>query len=193
MTTFLKSVRVKNFKAVKDSGSVKLTPLTVFIGNNGSGKSSLIEGLQTIQDIVDNGLDQAMQNWLGFEHIWHKGMEHKTPTKDKFLSHLNRIRSEEKKSQKLIAAERLSQSNPMSFELRGKATESFKNFIAKTEISLGEGGNELFFVDEKLIIKDFTYLRNQKGKTEALYTGKEKLELPEQHKFFPVFARRLDS
>ena len=38
-TTRLDSIRVQNFKAIHDSGTVKLTPLTVLIGNNGSGKS----------------------------------------------------------------------------------------------------------------------------------------------------------
>jgi AAA15 family ATPase/GTPase len=37
------SFRVKNFKAVQDSKTIKFTPLTVFIGNNGSGKSSIFE------------------------------------------------------------------------------------------------------------------------------------------------------
>jgi predicted ATPase len=37
----LQSFRLRNFKAVRDSKAVRLTPLTVFIGNNGSGKGSL--------------------------------------------------------------------------------------------------------------------------------------------------------
>ena len=65
----LKSFRLKNFKAVRDSGVVKFTPLTVLIGDNGSGKSSLVEGLQTYQRIVTDGLDEAMNEWRGFEHI----------------------------------------------------------------------------------------------------------------------------
>ncbi len=65
----LKSFRLKNFKAIRDSGVVKFTPLTVLIGDNGSGKSSLIEGLQTYQRIVTDGLDEAMQEWRGFEYI----------------------------------------------------------------------------------------------------------------------------
>ena len=52
---FLSSVSIANFKAVRKSGTVKLTPLTVFIGNNGSGKSSLIEGLETYQETVSRG------------------------------------------------------------------------------------------------------------------------------------------
>ena len=59
----LKSFRQKNFKAIRDSEVVKFTPLTVLIGNNGSGKSSLVEGLQTYQRIVTDGLDAAMQMW----------------------------------------------------------------------------------------------------------------------------------
>ena len=38
----LSSIRVHNFKAVADSGPVRLTPLTVFVGHNGTGKSSIV-------------------------------------------------------------------------------------------------------------------------------------------------------
>ncbi len=73
----LQSLRVRNFKAVVDSKTVKLGPLTAFIGNNGAGKSSLIEALATYQAIVRDGLDMAMQRWLGIEHVRHKGQEAK--------------------------------------------------------------------------------------------------------------------
>src|SRR5262249_44047919 len=74
---FLKSVAVENFKAVRRSGTVKLTPLTVFIGNNGSGKSSLIEALETYRAIVLEGLDTAMNHWHGIEHVWNKRATHR--------------------------------------------------------------------------------------------------------------------
>ena len=73
----LQSLRIRNFKAVVDSKTVKLGPLTAFIGNNGAGKSSLIEALETYQAIVRDGLDMAMQRWLGIEHIRHKAQEAK--------------------------------------------------------------------------------------------------------------------
>ena len=73
----LQSVHIRNFKAIVDSRTVKLGQLTVFIGHNGSGKSSLIEGLETYQAIVTDGLDSAMQRWLGIEHARHKGVEAK--------------------------------------------------------------------------------------------------------------------
>ena len=71
----LKSFRLKNFKAIQDSGVVKFTPLTVLIGDNGSGKSSLVEGLQTYQRIVADGLDEAMQSWRGFEYVHNPPMD----------------------------------------------------------------------------------------------------------------------
>jgi predicted ATPase len=73
----LQSLRVRNFKAIVDSKTVKLGALTAFIGNNGAGKSSLIEALQTYQSIVRDGLDIAMQRWLGIEHARHKGQDAK--------------------------------------------------------------------------------------------------------------------
>jgi predicted ATPase len=69
----LQSARVRNFKAIVDSRTVRFGPLTVFIGHNGSGKSSLIEALETYQSIVVDGLDVAMQRWLGIEHVRHLG------------------------------------------------------------------------------------------------------------------------
>ena len=73
----LQSLRIRNFKAVVDSKTVKLGALTAFIGNNGAGKSSLIEALETYQAIVRDGLDLAMQRWLGIEHVRHKAQEAK--------------------------------------------------------------------------------------------------------------------
>ncbi len=65
----LNSFRLRNFKAVRDSGEIHFTPLTVFIGNNGSGKSSLIEGLKAFRDIAEDDLVDVMQSWHGFENV----------------------------------------------------------------------------------------------------------------------------
>jgi AAA15 family ATPase/GTPase len=71
----LQSVRVRNFKAIVDSRTVRFGPLTAFIGYNGRGKSSLIEALETYQAIIVDGLDVAMQRWLGIEHVRQLGAE----------------------------------------------------------------------------------------------------------------------
>lgn len=68
----LTSVRVSNFKAIRQSKTVRFTPLTVFIGDNGSGKSSLLEALETMQLMSEQGLDAAMNRWRGFEFVWNQ-------------------------------------------------------------------------------------------------------------------------
>lgn len=68
----IKSIAVENFKALRDSGVVKLKPLSVIIGNNGSGKSSLLEAAETYRRVVLEGVDAAMEHWQGFEHVRHK-------------------------------------------------------------------------------------------------------------------------
>lgn len=75
----LSSFQVKNFKVVRDSGPLRFGPLTVLIGNNGSGKSSLIEALETYQRIVSHGLDDAIQRFMGMEHVHNKRAKDDTP------------------------------------------------------------------------------------------------------------------
>jgi len=58
----LLSFCLRNFKAIQNSKSIRFTPLTVFIGNNGSGKSSIIEALETFQILSLQGLDEAMHH-----------------------------------------------------------------------------------------------------------------------------------
>src|SRR5262249_16112690 len=77
---FLKSAAIENLKSVQRSGTVAFTPLTVFIGNNGSGKSSLIEALETYRTMVLDGLDAAMGRWRGIEYVWNQRASHRRKT-----------------------------------------------------------------------------------------------------------------
>jgi predicted ATPase len=72
----LRRIKIENFKAIQNSGTINLTPLTVFIGNNGSGKSSIIEGLMTYQMIIQQGLDDAINYWRGFDYIRNRAVPH---------------------------------------------------------------------------------------------------------------------
>jgi len=72
----IKTIEVKNFKAI-ERGKVKLTPVTAFIGYNGTGKSSMLEALETFQLILTEGLGKSMSRWRKFEHIHYKGKKKK--------------------------------------------------------------------------------------------------------------------
>lgn len=133
----LQSLRIRNFKAVVDSKTVKLGPLTAFIGNNGAGKSSLIEALETYQSIVRDGLDIAMQRWLGIEHVRHKGQE---------------------------AKERLDTVlNPIAFELAlGESPRKVRR-VAMT-VNNDPAANRMFIASERLIESNGDFLeRDQSG------------------------------
>jgi predicted ATPase len=85
----LRRIKIENFKAIQNSGSIKLTPLTVFIGNNGSGKSSIIEGLLTYQMIIEQGLDDAINYWRGFDYIRNRAVPHILSPKSKRVYRLH--------------------------------------------------------------------------------------------------------
>lgn len=76
----LASIQLRNFKAVQNSGTIQLGPLTVFIGNNGSGKSSVIEGLEFVKTASTHGLEQAVEGWHSFKHIWNQAVSHEHTT-----------------------------------------------------------------------------------------------------------------
>jgi len=134
---------------VRNSGAIRFTPLTVFIGNNGSGKSSVIEGLETFQAIVEEGLDKAMQQWRGFEHIWNQGVPHKLLE---------------------VGVERPCHTNPISFELRGQTMRGA--FTALTQVNMGPGGNEIFIQHERVAIKHQTPLTRDTTGRVTFHDGK---------------------
>ena len=78
-------IRVKNFKCFKDSGDIEIKPLTIFLGPNSSGKSSLLQMLLMLKQTVEstdsesplatNGLLVEMGSYLDFVH----GGNHKLP------------------------------------------------------------------------------------------------------------------
>lgn len=148
----LHSLRVRNFKAIVDSKVIKLGPLTAFIGNNGAGKSSLIEALETYQAIVRDGLDSAMQRWLGIEHVRHKGQE---------------------------AKERMgSPVNPIAFELTiGESPRKVRRI--SLEANNDPAANRMFIAQERISALDGTYLERDKIGAEQSYgPGRSLLSVP---------------
>lgn len=151
----LQEFRLKNFKAVRDSGTIKFTPLTVFIGNNGSGKSSIIEGLGMLRTIVTEGLEEAMAPWRDFRHILNKAVPHALKDEPD-----QRVRPYH--------------SNPMSFDVRGKLDDRI-NVRYRMEITDGPGSNDLFIKQEALSQKKgrnipaFDFTRDDRGHITGKY------------------------
>ncbi|GIK67484.1 MAG: chromosome segregation protein SMC [Chloroflexota bacterium] len=65
----LTQLRFKNWRSLRDVTIDNLTPLTVFIGANSSGKTNIIDGLRFLQDAVEFEPLRAMQSRGGTERI----------------------------------------------------------------------------------------------------------------------------
>jgi predicted ATPase len=132
----LQTVRIRNFKAIQDSGPIKLTPLTVFIGNNGSGKSSVLEAMEFLQAVALRGLEDAAGPWRGFEHIWNKAVTHAPRKGDAWAP------------------------NPMRFFVRGHSDK--RTFNAHTEISEPLTDGSTYFKSEHVELLRLFY-RERRG------------------------------
>ncbi len=126
----LKSINIKNFKAIQNSKSIKITPLTTFIGNNGSGKSSIVEALQMLQSLTLDGIDVAIAPWYEFKHIWNQAVAHEV---------------NKQSEQKLL-------SNPMSFDLKFNGEEQINIEVV---LSYLEKSKKVIF--DKMIVNDKKY------------------------------------
>jgi predicted ATPase len=140
--TILSSVVIRNFKAIHYSKSLKLTPLTVLIGNNGSGKSSVVEGLETIHKLVTCDLDAAMQMWHGIEHIQNKSRKKQYDQYTKVGKHA------------------------IEFTLKGYLRK--KRFSATTRINVRGEANEVFFEHESFKSGGTTYERSDEEKKQRV-------------------------
>lgn len=122
------SLRVRNFKAVKDTGILKPEGLTVFIGDNGAGKSSVLEALRFLADLSSDTLDKAVLPFRGFEHVRWKGGPDRGKSKKPRLSDLE-------------------ETNPIQITARGHVGQV--GVLATTCIS-GQNNNTVSFEHEHL-------------------------------------------
>lgn len=147
----IKSITVENFKALRSPGTVRLKPLSVIIGNNGSGKSSLLEAVETYRRILFEGVDAAMEHWQGFEQIRHKAA----------LS-------------RLTTAARLDpsrQQGAMSFKFKLAMPGGPVELALKA--NLREAGNRLYIQDERFRVgKDAEIVRHTVGAGQTAGEGK---------------------
>lgn len=147
-TLSLAEVRVQDFKAIRDSGAIALSPLTVFIGANGAGKSSLIEALETLHTLVTHDLDAATQAWRGFDHIRNKVPRKRTPTG-------NPLDDE--------TEEEFEPPPPIRISARGGDGPDAYDVTT----TLDQIGNLLFIEDESVQAAEATYRRKRDGSVSA--------------------------
>ena len=79
----MNSLRLKNIKSFSDSGEIEIKPITVFVGKNSSGKSSLIRFPAVLAQTSLADSDSPikfygkMVDYGNFDDVLHKGCDGK--------------------------------------------------------------------------------------------------------------------
>jgi len=125
----LTRVGIECFKAIRKSGPIRPKPFTVFLGDNGSGKTSVLEALQAYRSIVIDGLDAGFARLGGFESAWNANVPHDPA----------------KRNGKAVGSGRYL-SNPMRFDIAVKADG--KSLRTGLSVSTTQDKSRLAIVDE---------------------------------------------
>lgn len=71
----IESIRIRNYRALKDIELSNLTPLTVFLGPNGSGKSTLFDVFAFLSECFTVGLRRAWDKRNRFRELRSRGAD----------------------------------------------------------------------------------------------------------------------
>ena len=69
----LDNITIRGFKSIKSVERLKLNPINVLIGANGSGKSNFLEAFSLVREVIDGRLRQFVVQSGGAERILHFG------------------------------------------------------------------------------------------------------------------------
>ena len=64
----LKHIRIKNLRSIAEI-DLELSPLTVLVGPNASGKSNILGALQFVRDVFQEGLNAAVDTRQAEEYV----------------------------------------------------------------------------------------------------------------------------
>jgi predicted ATPase len=142
----LTSIRIKQFKAVDDSGTLKLGPLTAFVGYNGTGKSSVIEACELLRNYALGGIEAAISPWYGFEHILWQGAERKKQASSPFYT------------------------QPLILEVAGKVGKS----PWRAALEIGELAEEAGKYPARTVLPKREFLKVGKQEAESLFGSRER-------------------
>jgi predicted ATPase len=74
----IESIKVRNFKALQDIEIRHLTDLTVIVGRNGVGKTSLFDVFEFLHDCLEKNVNFAIQSRGGYNEVISRGKEKET-------------------------------------------------------------------------------------------------------------------
>ncbi len=94
----IESIKIRNYKVLKDVTMENIPNLAVLIGANGSGKSTLIDVFSFLKDALKDDVRSALNKRGGFEQVVSRGAE----KEDIFIELKIRLDFEEEKKERLV-------------------------------------------------------------------------------------------
>lgn len=146
-------ITVKNFKSIK-SARVRLSHLNALIGNNGSGKSSIIEALKLVKDVVSKKIYSLTSESLNLYLSCLKDLRHKNANNKAIEVHLEGYLDLEEKK-KYIYKVALNFSKETGHIYTEKESLIIKINKEEKEIFSSSGNENTPFI---LILNDSTHL-----------------------------------
>lgn len=157
----IKNISIKHYKAIEDCKDLSIQPFTVFIGNNGSGKSSIIEAMRTLHIAVTKNMEAAFEMSGGLDKVRNYNAKQETPTATIFGFKQNH--------------------QPIVIQLQTELNE--KLFDYRVQININQTGDyyvvesELLKCNEKEIIN--ASVIDNKGNSLCYFVETSGIELPE--------------
>jgi len=74
----IEEIHIRNFKALKDVHLIKLPPMSVFVGKNGTGKTTLFRVFAFLKECLNSNVKVALQQeggLLGFKEVITRGRD----------------------------------------------------------------------------------------------------------------------
>ncbi|MCA8834984.1 MAG: AAA family ATPase [Proteobacteria bacterium] len=94
----IESIKIRNYKGLKNVTMENIPGLAVLIGANGSGKSTLIDVFSFLKDALKDDVRSALNKRGGFEQVVSRGAENE----DIFIELKIRLDFEEEKKERLV-------------------------------------------------------------------------------------------
>lgn len=73
--TFVRRVGIRNYKSI-GKADLTLSPLTILVGRNGSGKSNFLDALRFVADSLQTSLDHAVKSRGGIDSVRRRSTGH---------------------------------------------------------------------------------------------------------------------
>lgn len=75
LSIFLRRVSIRNYKSV-GKADVELSPLTILVGRNGSGKSNFLDALRFVTESLQTSMDHAIKSRGGIDSVRRRSTGH---------------------------------------------------------------------------------------------------------------------